>query len=208
MAYTPISKIERKELGGGSPLLPPGAYICIITDARLSKSKKGDMALLVTWDVAEGEHKGHFGGAEFGHTEWLMLEGGGAPYAAARLDKVTAANSVPPVSFDAAATADAAAAAYDQSGRIGEMPVPLFIGRAIGLVVGIEESDYKGSTRERNFVDRWITPDEVRAGKYTDSKGAVHDVRIPEKRVERKQQPTQPAQATQDSLLADEEIPF
>lgn len=207
MAYQPLAGAERKELGGGSEILPPGAYCCIITDARLTTSKKGDMALLVTWDVAEGEHKGHFGGAEFGHTEWLMLEGNGAPYAAARLDKVSASNSVPPVNFDAVGTADAAAIAYDQTGRKGQMPVPLFIGRAIGLVVGIEESSYNGSERERNFVDRWITPDEVRAGKYTDSKGAVHDVRIPERRVERKA--AQPAQAAQAALpLADEEIPF
>lgn len=179
MAYQPISSIEAAEGGAGSGMLPAGAYICIITDAVISKSKKGEIALLLTWDVADGEHAGHFAGSMYGHTEWLMLEGKGAPYAAARLDKVTASNSKPPVTFDARGLADRYAVAFDTAGRVGQMPAPEFAGRFVGLVVGTEDEVYNGKVQHRNFVDRWVTPDEVRAGRYADSKGAAHEIRVP-----------------------------
>lgn len=197
-----------KDFGGGSALLPPGAYCCIITDARMAVSKKGDMALIVTWDVADGEHKGHFSGKEFGHSSWIMLQGNGAPYGATSLAKISDSNSVPPVSFDAFAAANEAMAAFEQSGKIGQLPVPLFIGRSVGAVVGVRSRESDGKEYEENFVDRFITPDEVRAGKYTDSKGAMRDIRIPEYRKSKPAQPAQPTQPAQASLLADEDIPF
>lgn len=177
--YQPISTIEAVEGGAGSGLLPAGAYICVITDAVISKSKKGEIALLLTWDVADGEHAGHFAGSMYGHTEWLMLEGKGAPYAAARLDKLSAANGTMIAPFDARGLADRYAVAFDTAGRAGQMPVPEFAGRLVGLVIGTEDELYNGKVQHRNFVDRWVTPEEVRAGRYIDSKGAAHEVRVP-----------------------------
>lgn len=194
MAYQPISGIEAAEGGAGSGVLPAGAYVAVITDAAISKSKKGEIALLLTWDVADGEHAGHFAGSMYGHTEWLMLEGKGAPYAAARLDKVTASNSMPPVTFDARALADRYAVAFDTGGRMGQMSVPEFAGRFVGLVVGTQDEVYNGKVQHRNYVDRWITPDEVKAGRYVDSKGAVHEVKTPTHRDNTKAaQPAAPA---------------
>lgn len=200
-----------KDFGGGVELLPPGAYCCIITNAVMTLSKKGDMAIIVTWDVAEGEHKSHFSGSEFGHSSWIMLQGNGSPYGATSLAKISDSNSVPPVSFDAFAAANEAMAAFEISGKIGQLPVPLFVGRSVGAVVGIRSRESDGKEYEENFVERFITPDEVRAGKYTDSKGVVRDIRIPKyQKSEPAQsaQTSQQAQATQDSLLADDDIPF
>ena len=210
MAYTPLASIKRKELGGsGAGVLPAGAYVCVITEARLSKSKKGDMALLVTWDVAEGEHKGHFSGSDFGHTDWVMLEGNGAPYGASKLDKLSAANSGGPVSFDAVGAVDVEAAKYDEMGRTGEWAVQILSGKMIGLVVGTRTSTLGDNTREENFVDRWVTPDEIRAGKYTDSSGAVKDIRIPSHRTENRGAPSTPkTSANTAQVVPDDELPF
>ena len=66
--------------GGGVSTLPSGAYKCQITKAEFVTTKKGAAALVVVWDVAEGEHKGHFSeaffeGKDFRHNDYLMLEG-------------------------------------------------------------------------------------------------------------------------------------
>jgi len=40
--------------------LPPGAYNCIIKDAREVKSKNGKTMLQLWLDIADGEHKDYF----------------------------------------------------------------------------------------------------------------------------------------------------
>lgn len=212
MAYQPLAGIERKDGGMGASVLPAGAYSCVILDARVNRSKaKGTLQVMITYDIAEGEHKGHFGSSEFGNSTWLGLEDGSSSYTAAKLDKLSASNSVPPVTFDAVAAVDAAVMAYLASG-VGEMPIDQFTGKVIGFVIGVEVENYKGEQRERNFVDRWVTPYEVKTGRFTDSKGVEHDIRVPNKRNKAAQQTPQqtPPQAVeqQPTAYTDEYISF
>lgn len=211
MAYQPLAGIERKDGGMGASVLPAGAYSCVILDARVNRSKaKGTLQIVITYDIADGEHKGHFGSSEFDNRTWLGLEDGSSSYTAAKLDKLSASNSVPPVTFDAVAAVDAAVMAYLASG-IGEMPIDQFTGKVIGFVIGVEVENYKGENRERNFVDRWVTPYEVKMGRFTDSKGVEHDIRIPNKRnksPQQTQQQTPPQPAHSAPNVSDDDIPF
>lgn len=207
MARVRLTSAERKDFTSGAEILPAGAYVCIITEARIAKSKKGKINLLVTWDVAEGEFANHFNGAQYGHTEWLSLEDEGANYTAARLDKVSQSNSVTPVTFDAPIVIDAAADAYEQMGCTGEYDVAQMKGRMIGLIVGTRTETYQGKTNDRNFVAQWVTPDEVRAGKYKDSKGMEHDITIPKHRMQANAVPQQTAGSAL-GVAEDDSIPF
>lgn len=188
MAFQPIDSSEAIETGARADVLPAGAYVCVITDAHITKSKAGKIALVATWDVAEGEHAGHFAGAQYGHTEWIMLESkSGSPedeaktrgYAAHKLDRISQSNSQPPVTFDAGAIVNRYAAQYDQTGRVGQLPVSELAGRYVGLVVGTLDETYNGSVQHRNEVAGWYTVAEVRAGKYADKNGNVREIRIP-----------------------------
>ena len=74
--------VEEKRAGSGIQTLPSGAYKCSITAAKYVTTKKGECALMVVWDVADGEHRGHFAdkffdGKDFRHNDYLMLEGKG-----------------------------------------------------------------------------------------------------------------------------------
>lgn len=204
MAFTPLNSADAIEGGAGADLLPAGAYVCVITDAKISQSKKGQIALLVTWDVAEGEHVGHFGAAQYGHTEWLMLEGNGAPYSTHKINVISASNSQPPVTFDALGVANQYATQYDAMGRIGDMPVAELVGRYVGLVIGTEDQAYQGNVSTRNVVSKWLTPAEVRAGKTADGK----PISVPK----HKALSPSAAQAAQaqaaPATIADDEIPF
>lgn len=202
MAYKSIAAIEAIEGGSGSGLLPAGAYVAVITEAHITTTKKGEIALLVTWDVAEGEHVGHFGAAQFGHTEWLMLEGKGAPYAAHRLDVIGTSNSQPPVTFNARLIADQYAAQFDAAGRTGQVPVNEFSGRYVGFVIGTEDNAYNGNVSQRNYVAKWLTPGEVRSGKTLDGK----PITIPAHRAAKA--PAASAPAAQPAPMSEDPIPF
>ena len=188
MAFQPLSASEIIETGGAADLLPAGAYVCVVTEAHLTTSKVGKMALVVTWDVAEGEHVGHFVGAQYGHTEWVMLESNsGSPqdeertrgFAAHKLDRISRSNSQGAVSFDAMALVSGMAVQFEAGGKIGQMPVPQLTGKYVGLVVGTVDETYKGKVQHRNEVAGWYTVEEVRAGKYADKDGMLRDIRIP-----------------------------
>lgn len=210
MAYVPLSSIEGKESSGGAELLPAGAYVCVFTDARLVKSKSSERVnLKLDWDVAEGEHVGHFGAAQYGHSVWLGIEGDGAAYTRHKLDRISMSNSQPPVTFNAAEIVDRYAAQFFAGGCVGELPITEFVGRYVGLVVGTSDELYKGNVQHRNDVAQWVTVAEARAGKYTDSKGQIRDIRIPahkDKTGGARSAQSQPM-STADAMSQDE-IPF
>lgn len=204
MAFTPLNVENAIEGGAGGGLLPAGAYVCKITEAHVTQSKKGQIALVLTWDVAEGPQADFFAGSQYGHTEWLMLEGNAAPYTTHKLKVIGESNTQPPITFDAVGTANQYAAAYDNGGRIGQADAGMFAGRYVGLLVGTEDSLYKGEVRQRNTVVRWLTPAEVRAGKTADGK----QITVPRhKALATGQAPQAQAQAA-NAQLADEDIPF
>lgn len=209
MTYTPLSQTEAVEATGGTDLLPAGAYVCVITDARLEKSKKGNVNLKIDWDVAEGPHAGHFAGAQYGHSAWLGIEGKSAGYTKYKLDRVSMSNSNPPVTFDAPGIVDRYAMQFFSGGCVGEMPVAELTGRFVGLVVGTSDELYNGEVQHRNEVAQWVTASEARAGKYTDSKGRIVDIRIPAHKDKTQGAQTQPKQqAQQETLYAETDIPF
>ena len=51
---------EAKVIGGGVPQLPKGGYIAKILDCKEEKSTTGYRWLAISFDIAEGEFKGHF----------------------------------------------------------------------------------------------------------------------------------------------------
>lgn len=200
--YQSIAAIEATEGGAGADLLPAGAYVAVITSAQITNSKAGKIKLVIDWDVAEGEHVGHFGGAQYGHTEHLVMEDKAASYTAHKLDVLGTSNSNPPVTFNARIIADQYAAQFDATGRIGQVPVTEFVGRYIGFIVGTEDNVYNGNVTQRNFVSKWLTPAEVRSGKTIDGKPLT----IPAHRAAKPQAASAPA--AQPATMADDEIPF
>ena len=212
MAYTPLTQVAPQESTGGADVLPAGAYVCVVTDARLVKSKAGKVNLKLDWDVAEGEHAGHFGAAQYGHSQWLGVEDSAAGYTRHKLDRISLSNSNPPVTFDAAALVDRYVAQYFAGGCIGEMPVTELVGRYVGLVVGTVDEMWQGEVQHRNDVAQWVTVAEVRAGRYTDQMGKIRDIKIPRHRDKTQgggaHTQIPPQAAPQQAGMADSDIPF
>lgn len=195
MARMKLAGIESREAGdGGSFDLAPGVYVARITSADLMFSKKKEEALVVTWDVAEGDCTGFFSRSEYPPKEWLMLEGAGAPFAKWKLEQISASNSNPPVTFDAVAAVDA----YQHDTLVGKL---------VGLVVGFERyTKNNGSDGTRNFVARWCTAQEARQGWRTDDSGKQVPLEPPAERDSRRPGVSQAAQSATN--VADDDIPF
>lgn len=175
--------------GGGVSALPSGAYKCAITKAEFVTTKKGAAALVVVWDVAEGEHKGHFSGAffegkDFRHNDYLMLEGKALGMTKHKLHALADANP----GFKPTAAIDA-----DQA-----QP---FVGKTCYLLLQERKYTYNGRDQsEVNVVD-WLSPEEFRAGDY----------KVPETLDEREAQPAAPtvhAPSAPVVDVADDDIPF
>ena len=47
-------------IGGGNPILPAGAYVCVVKNVMLGSSKAGDEMLTLAIDIADGDYKDHF----------------------------------------------------------------------------------------------------------------------------------------------------
>ena len=154
MPHINWNDVEEKRVGGGIQTLPSGAYKCAITRAEYVTTKRGESALMVVWDVADGEYKGHFSdkffdGKDFRHNDYLMLEGKGLGIAKHKLHVLADANP----GFKPTAAIDA-----DQS-----QP---FVGKTCYLLLQERKYTYNGRDQsEVNVVD-WLSPDEFRAGDY------------------------------------------
>ena len=207
--YVPMSTIEAKESGAGYGILPAGAYVCYVVDAYIECSKSGKANLNIVWDVAEGEHKGWFASAIYGHTEYLGIEGNAAAYTKHKLNKISESNSQQPVSFDAVALVDGAAAQFFNSGKTGKINITQMQGKYIGLTVGTSDELYNGNVQHWNYVDMWLTPSEIKAMKYTTSDGKTHDVRIPPHKDKTQGSGSQaPIAQSEQGATYDVEIPF
>lgn len=175
--------------GGGVSILPSGAYKCAITKAEFVKTKKGAAALLVLWDVADGEHNGHFSdpffeGKDFRHNDYLMLEGKALGMTKHKLHALADANP----GFKPTAAIDA-----DQA-----QP---FVGKTAYLLLQERKYTYNGRDQSEVRVVDWLSPDEFRAG----------DFKVPDTIDERAQQAA-PAAVHAPSApvtdVADDDIPF
>lgn len=175
--------------GGGVSTLPSGAYKCQITKAEFVTTKKGAAALVVVWDVAEGEHKGHFSGAffegkDFRHNDYLMLEGRALGMTKHKLHALADANP----GFKPTAAIDA-----DQA-----QP---FVGKTAYLLLQERKYTYNGRDQSEVRVVDWLSPDEFSSGDY----------KVPETLDEREAQAA-PAAVHAPSApvmdVADDDIPF
>lgn len=140
--------------GGGVSILPSGAYKCAITKAEFVTTKKGDAALVVVWDVAEGEHKGHFSdaffdGKDFRHNDYLMLEGRALGVTKHKLHVLADANP-----------------SFRPTVAIGQDQAQPFVGKTCYLLLQERKYTYNGRDQsEVNVVD-WLSPEEYRAGDF------------------------------------------
>ena len=140
--------------GGGASTLPSGAYKCSITKAEFVTTKKGAAALVVVWDVAEGEHKGHFSDSffdnkPFRHNDYLMLEGKALGVTKHKLHVLADANPgfKPTVAID-----------QDQA-----QP---FVGKTCYLLLQERKYTYNGRDQSEVNVIRWLSPDAYSDGDY------------------------------------------
>ena len=175
--------------GGGASILPSGAYKCIITSAEFVKTKKGAAALLVLWDVADGEHKGHFSDSffdnkPFRHKDYLMLEGKALGVTKHKLHVLADANP-----------------SFKPTVAIGQDQAQPFVGKTCYLL--LQERKYTYNRRDQSEVNvvRWLSPEEFRAG----------DFKVPDTIDERVASPS-PAPVAAPTApaieLADEDLPF
>lgn len=179
---------EVKESRGGTvSVLPSGAYECRITKAEFVTTKRGEPALMVVWDVAAGEHAGHFSdsffdGKDFRHNDYLMLSGKGLGMAKHKLHAL--ADSNPGFKPTSAIEAD--------------QPQP-FVGKTCYLLVQERKYTYNGRDQsEVNVVD-WLSPDEFRSGGF----------KVPDTIDERTPDAGQPVHAPAPTPgLAPDDIPF
>lgn len=175
--------------GGGVSTLPSGAYKCAITKAEFVTTKKGAAALVVVWDVAEGEHKGHFSGAffegkDFRHNDYLMLEGRALGMTKHKLHVLADANP-----------------GFKPTVAIDQDKAQPFVGKKCYLLLQERKYTYNGRDQSEVRVIDWLSEDEFSDGDY----------KVPETLDEREAQaaPTAvhaPAAPAVD--VADDDIPF
>ena len=134
--------------------LPAGGYVCQITKADFVKTKKGQDALVIVYDIIEGEHKGYFtadfyADKDFRHNDWLMLEGKALGITKHKLHML--ADSNPGFDGQSAINADQAQA---------------FVGKLAGLVLSQRLYTYNGKNYAENRVYEYKAVDDIRAGKF------------------------------------------
>ena len=175
--------------GRGASVLPSGAYKCVITSAEFVKTKKGSAALLVLWDVDDGEHKGHFSDSVFDntpfrHNDYLMLEGKALGITKHKLHVLADANP-----------------GFKPTVAISQDKAQPFVGKTCYLLLQEHKYTYNGRDQSEVNVIRWLSPDEYRAGDY----------KVPDTIDDREVQAT-PATVHAPSApvtdVADEDIPF
>lgn len=175
--------------GGGASVLPSGAYKCVITSAEFVKTKKGAAALLVLWDVADGEHKGHFSDSffdnkPFRHNDYLMLEGKALGVTKHKLHVLADANP-----------------GFKPTVAIGQDQAQPFVGKTCYLLLQERKYTYNGRDQSEVNVVRWLSPDAYSDGDY----------KVPETLDEREAQAA-PAAVHAPSApvtdVADDDIPF
>lgn len=140
--------------GGGVSILPSGAYKCSITKAEFVTTKKGAAALVVVWDVAEGEHKDHFSdaffeGKDFRHNDYLMLEGKALGITKYKLHVLADANP-----------------GFKPTVAISQDKAQPFVGKTCYLLLQEHKYTYNGRDQSEVNVVRWLSPDEYSDGDY------------------------------------------
>lgn len=181
--------VEEQRTGAGVSTLPSGAYKCSITKADYVTTKKGDPALLVLWDVSEGEHAGHFSdpffaNKDFRHNDYLMLAGKGLGIAKHKLHALADSNP-----------------GFKPTSCIERDQAEPFVGKTVYMLVQERKYTYNGRDQSEVRVVDWLSPEEFRSG----------DFKVPDTIDERDEAPAAPVMHAPSAPvpdLADDDIPF
>lgn len=183
--------VEEKRSGGGVSSLPSGAYKCRITKASYVRTKRGQSALLVVWDVADGEYRDHFADGffadkDFRHNDYLMLEGKALGITKHKLHALADSN-----------------AGFKPSDAVAQDLAQPFVGKTCYLLLQERKYTYNGRDQSETRVVDWLSPDEFSSG----------DVKVPET-IDDREKKTPEAQQVVHAPdpapvpVADEDIPF
>ena len=154
---------------GDYAMLPTDGYVCTITDAHFQTTKKGKPAIVLLWDIAEGDAKGFFAddfytNKDFKHHDYLMLDKptGILKHKLSQLDRSNdglRAAAAASVILDPSEPADKRKRAEQYLAR--ELP-----GKSIGLVLQERKYTWNGHDQSEWNVTDYCTPDEIRQGHF------------------------------------------
>lgn len=151
MQWTNVQASDGNSNGG----LPAGAYVLQITNVADNEAAE---RIEVVWDVAEGEHKGHYGDAWGAENPWAhsfivsykkTAEGLFKHF----LDCIEASNP-----------------SFTTAQWQGQCNPQAFVGKLVGASWGTELSDNPDNPdkpRRKKTFPRWFTADQIRKGDYT-----------------------------------------
>lgn len=198
-----LTNVEAREPQGGFEwTVEGGVYVCRIDHAEVVTAKtSGNKMLHIEYSIAEGPHAGFGADSQYPPYVNVMLEPESQlPFAAHRLNCISASNSAGPVTFDAVKVVD------DGNSQ-------LLVGKLVGFVIEKElytrgpNSKRAGEDGERNNVVRWITVQEARQGYTVRDDGTKVLIEVPPIKDSRKPKPAG-AQAQAPQAMSDEDIPF
>lgn len=177
-----INWASKKASGNGNGKLPSGGYVVMCTAVKDNEAKE---YLEVTYDIAEGEYKGHYSD-DFGrnnawaHTFRVSYKESAEGLFKRFLDSIEASN--PSFSIEAWQTTS---------------NIQAFVGKLFGASWGTEKyTNANGEDKERATFPEYWTADQIRNGEFE----------IPADRDSRKQK-TAPMAAASDDMYGND-IPF
>lgn len=149
----------------GFVAIPSGGYVCTIVRARLGKTNRGNDALYLVYDIAEGEFAGYFSSDRFAspdrdnkHQAVIVFSGDERQLENAKynLEVISECNSTPYQRFDAVGSA------------LSEHPEH-FVGKRVGLLLQerITQSADGRVWHDVNVpLDAFTSVDDIRSGNF------------------------------------------
>ena len=173
--------------------IPSGGYVCTITSAELKTTKNGDEALVICYDILEGEFAGFFSqdfyaNKPFKHNDYIVFGKSEESLGVAKgkLNRIAESNST---SF----------AKFDPFSPVNSGHPELFVGKHVGLVLQERLCTYNGRDQHEVKVAWYENVADIKAGKF----------KVPETIDDRvKQQATAQGAGQAGAGIYDEEIPF
>ena len=184
-----------------------GAYVCRVTSAEFTKTKKGTACILLLWDIAEGPFEGEYSrdwydNKPFKHSIYVMTDGsalGLVKHIGSVIDKSTPGLRV----LDALGMYIDPKETPEHKGKAQEYLMKALPTAKLGIVMQERLYTYQGKNQSEANVMRYVTVDDVRSG----------ELEIPETLDERTATDTAQAAASTSSFdgdiaVSDSDIPF
>lgn len=184
-----------------------GAYVCRVTSAEFTKTKKGKPCILLLWDIAEGPFEGEFSrdwydNKPFKHSIYVMTDGsalGLVKHIGSVIDKSTPGLRV----LDALGMYIDPKETPERKGKAQDYLMKALPTAKLGIVLQERLYTYNGKDQSEVNVTRYVTVDEAKSG----------ELEIPETLDERDHGGSTATAATtvasNDAItVADDDIPF